>query len=102
MGRRPHALIQEFFDRGPKLDDSSNRYQHTCKRCSEFVRLLYHLKVFYQLLVDQRTVSERADRQPYYSLAPSLPKPDSARSDLGVPAAPTQCRKAFQTGEADA
>lgn len=37
MGRRPHALIQEFFDRGPKLDDNSNRYQHTCKRCGEFV-----------------------------------------------------------------
>lgn len=37
MGRRPHALIQEFFDRGPKLADSSNRYQHTCKRCGDFV-----------------------------------------------------------------
>jgi hypothetical protein len=31
MGRRPNALILEFFERGPKLEDSSNRYQHTCK-----------------------------------------------------------------------
>jgi hypothetical protein len=35
MGRKPNQLILEFFIRGPKLEDSSNRYQHTCKACGE-------------------------------------------------------------------
>ena len=35
MGRKPNQLILEFFDRGPKLEDASNRYQHTCKACGE-------------------------------------------------------------------
>jgi hypothetical protein len=35
MGRKPNQLILEFFERGPKLEDSSNRYQHTCKACGE-------------------------------------------------------------------
>jgi hypothetical protein len=28
-------LMAEFFDRGPKLTDQSNRYEQTCKRCKE-------------------------------------------------------------------
>ncbi|PQE15404.1 zn 2cys6 transcription factor protein [Rutstroemia sp. NJR-2017a BVV2] len=28
-------LILQHFERGPKLNDSSNRYQHTCKTCGE-------------------------------------------------------------------
>ena len=39
MGRRPNQLILEFFERGPKLEDASNRYQHTCKSCGEKVSL---------------------------------------------------------------
>ncbi|KAK2761572.1 hypothetical protein FQN54_001400 [Arachnomyces sp. PD_36] len=35
MGRKPNQLILEFFIRGQKLEDSSNRYQHTCKACGE-------------------------------------------------------------------
>jgi hypothetical protein len=35
MGRKPNQLILEFFDRGQKLEDASNRYQHTCKSCGE-------------------------------------------------------------------
>ncbi|PVI08576.1 hypothetical protein DM02DRAFT_665891 [Periconia macrospinosa] len=35
MGRRPNPLILEYFSRGPKLEDASNRYQHTCKSCGE-------------------------------------------------------------------
>jgi hypothetical protein len=35
MGRKPNQLILEFFTRGPKLEDASNRYQHTCKACGE-------------------------------------------------------------------
>lgn len=36
--RRPNQLILEYFERGPKLEDASNRYQHTCKSCGEKVR----------------------------------------------------------------
>jgi hypothetical protein len=35
MGRKPNQLILEFFERGQKLEDSSNRYQHTCRACGE-------------------------------------------------------------------
>lgn len=35
MGRKPNPLILEFFQRGQKLEDASNRYQHTCKACGE-------------------------------------------------------------------
>ncbi|RDW91063.1 hypothetical protein BP5796_02228 [Coleophoma crateriformis] len=35
MGRKPNALILEFFERGAKLEDASNRYKHTCKSCGE-------------------------------------------------------------------
>ncbi|KKA29918.1 hypothetical protein TD95_001480 [Thielaviopsis punctulata] len=35
MGRRPNPLILEYFQRGPKLTDNSNRYPHTCKLCGE-------------------------------------------------------------------
>ncbi|KAK5134984.1 hypothetical protein LTR08_005936 [Meristemomyces frigidus] len=35
MGRRPNQLVNEFFQRGQKLPDASNRYAHTCKRCGE-------------------------------------------------------------------
>lgn len=33
MGRKPNQLVLEYFDRGAKLEDSSNRYVHTCKAC---------------------------------------------------------------------
>ncbi|ROT38647.1 hypothetical protein SODALDRAFT_167626 [Sodiomyces alkalinus F11] len=35
MGRKPNPIISEYFTRGPKLSDSSNRYPHTCKLCGE-------------------------------------------------------------------
>ena len=35
MGRKPNPIILEFFERGPKLADASNRYQHTCRACRE-------------------------------------------------------------------
>ncbi|CZT22661.1 uncharacterized protein RCC_08366 [Ramularia collo-cygni] len=35
MGRRPNALVSEYFARGAKCSDTSNRYSHTCKRCGE-------------------------------------------------------------------
>lgn len=33
MGRKPNQLVLEYFDRGAKLEDNSNRYVHTCKAC---------------------------------------------------------------------
>ncbi|KAI4869381.1 hypothetical protein F4820DRAFT_407245 [Hypoxylon rubiginosum] len=35
MGRKPNPLILEFFERGAKLNDNSNRYHHRCKNCGE-------------------------------------------------------------------
>lgn len=35
MGRRPNQRVLEYFDRGAKLDDNSNRYEHRCKACGE-------------------------------------------------------------------
>ncbi|KAL7628099.1 hypothetical protein AAE478_002296 [Parahypoxylon ruwenzoriense] len=35
MGRKPNPLILEFFERGAKLNDNSNRYHHRCKACGE-------------------------------------------------------------------
>ncbi|KAF7956839.1 hypothetical protein EAE96_004165 [Botrytis aclada] len=35
MGRKPNPLILQYFERGAKLNDSSNRYHHTCRACSE-------------------------------------------------------------------
>jgi hypothetical protein len=36
MGRKPNPLILEYFERGPKHNDNSNRYPHTCKLCGEY------------------------------------------------------------------
>jgi len=36
MGRRQNPAIEAYFERGQKLDDASNRYQQTCRRCGEF------------------------------------------------------------------
>ncbi|KAL8785221.1 MAG: hypothetical protein Q9213_003490 [Squamulea squamosa] len=35
MGRKPNQLVLEYFDRGAKLEDNSNRYVHTCKACGK-------------------------------------------------------------------
>jgi hypothetical protein len=35
MGRKPNPIILQYFDRGPKLEDASNRYEHTCKQCGD-------------------------------------------------------------------
>jgi len=37
MGRRQNPAIEAYFERGQKLDDASNRYQQTCRKCGEFV-----------------------------------------------------------------
>lgn len=35
MGRKSNPVIAKHFTRGEKLQDSSNRYQYTCKQCGE-------------------------------------------------------------------
>lgn len=35
MGRKQNQLVVEFFDRGLKLNNGSNRYVQTCKACGE-------------------------------------------------------------------
>ncbi|KAL8998023.1 MAG: hypothetical protein Q9169_002863 [Polycauliona sp. 2 TL-2023] len=35
MGRKPNQLVLEYFDRGAKLVDNSNRYVQTCKACGK-------------------------------------------------------------------
>ena len=35
IANKTKALILQHFERGPKLNDSSNRYEHTCKGCGE-------------------------------------------------------------------
>lgn len=57
MGRRPNQLVLEFFQRGQKLPDASNRYEHSCKRCGEAVCMtagLSHICVGSCLTVSKR------------------------------------------------
>lgn len=62
MGRKPNALILEFFERGAKLADQSNRYEHSCKRCGEVVS--EHARVLCMLLLTKtKPVSQRKTRQ---------------------------------------
>jgi hypothetical protein len=35
MANSNPVVILQYFDRGQKLNDSSNRYEHTCKACGE-------------------------------------------------------------------
>ncbi|KAK5465076.1 hypothetical protein LTS15_001639 [Exophiala xenobiotica] len=36
MGRKANPLILDYFERGAKIGDASNRYEHTCRRCGEY------------------------------------------------------------------
>ena len=35
MGRKSNPVLVEYFHRGHKLTNNSNRYHHTCKLCGE-------------------------------------------------------------------
>ncbi|KAF2637957.1 hypothetical protein P280DRAFT_431982 [Massarina eburnea CBS 473.64] len=88
MGRRPNPLILEYFERGSKLEDASNRYQHTCKSCGE------------------NFPKGRADSLINHLIkkCPALPHHDRARaqqqqhdfSDLGLPALSHPANGQFQ------
>ncbi|KAI9655405.1 MAG: hypothetical protein M1821_005553 [Bathelium mastoideum] len=72
MGRKPNPIINEYYERGQKLEDASNRYQHTCRSCGEkfpkgrIDTLINHLvKRCPCLSVQQRTeISLRAHEVP--------------------------------------
>ena len=78
MGRKPNQLVLEFFDRGAKLPDGSNRYEHTCKACGEHFpkgrieSLMAHLKTKCQTI----TAEDR-----YRALLQSNEPPDSESYD---------------------
>ena len=78
MGRKPNQLILEFFDRGTKRPDGSNRYEHTCKACGErfpkgrIESLMAHLKTKCQTIAPE-------DR--YRALLESNEHPDSKSHD---------------------
>jgi hypothetical protein len=60
MGRPPNPLILEYFRRGSKLRDKSNRYEHSCKKCGAVdktgrpEKLIDHLVKCSQLDHEQR------------------------------------------------
>lgn len=60
MGRPPNPLVVEYFRRGKKLKDKSNRYEHTCRKCGTLDRtgrpekLIDHLVKCSQLDSDLR------------------------------------------------
>lgn len=68
MGRKPNPLITEFFIRGAKLNDSTNRYQHTCRRCGE---------LFAKGRVDAMTSH-------LMTKCPAISEPDRTRATLEV------------------
>ncbi|EMD01187.1 hypothetical protein BAUCODRAFT_29620 [Baudoinia panamericana UAMH 10762] len=37
MGRRPNQLVSDYFVRGKKLEDASNRYEHNCRKCGQLI-----------------------------------------------------------------
>ncbi|KAL8938005.1 MAG: hypothetical protein Q9211_003406, partial [Gyalolechia sp. 1 TL-2023] len=71
MGRKPSQLILEYFDRGAKLEDNSNRYEHRCKACGEHFpkgrieSLTAH--------IDRRCPSIRRDQSGNVSSSPQEP-----------------------------
>ncbi|KAL8913188.1 MAG: hypothetical protein Q9171_001982 [Xanthocarpia ochracea] len=74
MGRKPNQLVLEYFDRGAKLEDNSNRYVHTCKACRKnfpkgrIESLIAH--------IEKSCLSiRREDRTRILSLATSSPQP---------------------------
>jgi hypothetical protein len=60
MGRPPNPLIVDYFRRGPKLKDKSNRYEHSCRKCGIVdktgrpEKLIDHLVKCSQIDQDQR------------------------------------------------
>ena len=91
MGRKPNPIILEFFERGPKLADASNRYQHTCRACRlEFPKgridsLTTHL------LKKCPQISSQDRRRAVHQLH-DLPDPDASDGSRGS----QRCRRAAQ------
>ena len=82
MGRKPNQLVLEYFDRGAKLEDNSNRYVQTCKACGKsfpkgrIETLITH--------IEKNCASiKREDRMRILSQAPS-PQPFPHQNGNGV------------------
>ncbi|KAF2800855.1 hypothetical protein K505DRAFT_403714 [Melanomma pulvis-pyrius CBS 109.77] len=89
MGRKPNQLILEFFERGPKLEDASNRYQHTCKSCGEkFPK--GRIDSLQNHLVKKCPALPLRDRQRALMQFNDLPVPDLPESMAHMPAGPGQ------------
>jgi hypothetical protein len=99
MGRKPNPLILEFFERGPKLDDSSNRYQHTCRACGEVFPKGRIDSLTTHLVRRCQSVSEK-DRQ-----HAAIQLQDSVIIEINDPIPPafkqTQSQQPFQTTESN-
>lgn len=50
MGRKANPLVDEFFERGAKIEDKSNRYEHTCKKCGAEVRLCEQVVLSFRII----------------------------------------------------
>ncbi|KAK7549480.1 hypothetical protein JOL62DRAFT_500261 [Phyllosticta paracitricarpa] len=103
MGRKPNALILEFFERGPKLEDASNRYQHTCRSCGErfpkgrIDTLTAHLVKKCPALTAQDR--QRAILQFHDLPVPDLPPSSSSAQGSSVPASASSSASAPSGGQ---
>ncbi|KAK7536185.1 uncharacterized protein J3D65DRAFT_407012 [Phyllosticta citribraziliensis] len=103
MGRKPNQLILEFFERGPKLEDASNRYQHTCRSCGErfpkgrIDTLTAHLVKKCPALTSQDR--QRAILQFHDLPVPDLPPSSSPAQPSSVPASASPSASAQSGGQ---
>ncbi|KAL8938251.1 MAG: hypothetical protein Q9216_003991 [Gyalolechia sp. 2 TL-2023] len=82
MGRKPNQLILEYFDRGAKLADNSNRYEHWCKACGEhFPKGRIESLVAH---VDKRCINVRRDESGDVPSLHDSPRPTSFINEKAI------------------
>ncbi|KAL8644710.1 MAG: hypothetical protein Q9226_007630 [Calogaya cf. arnoldii] len=83
MGRKPNQLVLEYFDRGAKLEDNSNRYVQTCKACGKsFPKGRVETLITH---IEKNCVSiKREDRMRILSQAVPSPQPVPHQNGNGV------------------
>jgi len=88
MGRRPNPVILNYFVRGPKLADNSNRYPHTCKLCGdEFPKGRIDSLTNHITKPGRCPAISEADRIQACLELHSIPNPNDARRRNGLQAA---------------
>lgn len=82
MGRKPNALILEFFERGAKLDDQSNRYEHVCKMCGLLVSYICRVAPDEHILMPIQFAKGRAEvmHRHLFEECPNINDFDKARA----------------------